>query len=124
MGDTTTWLELSRLGKIGCIHKALATKNMLPESASSSQDPQKLLRFFLAGRDLNLHYLTKYPVSAEVERTVREKLALGLLYHAHAPVTLKARRCQEYVAQRGAPAGDHVGFSGNPFSSAQRLSRP
>jgi glycosyltransferase involved in cell wall biosynthesis len=103
MGDTTTWLELSRLRKVGCIHKALATKNMLPESASSSQNPQKLLRFFLAARELNLHYLKKYPVSAEVERTVREKLALGLLYHAYnaGDVEKAQEMYQDYVAQRG-----------------------
>jgi glycosyltransferase involved in cell wall biosynthesis len=103
MGDTQRWLELSRLGKVGCIHEALATKNMLCESASSSQDARKLLRFFLAGRELNFHYLQKYPVAAEVDRAVREKLALALLQHGYEacdPAVADAM-FQDYVAQGG-----------------------
>jgi glycosyltransferase involved in cell wall biosynthesis len=83
MGDTQMWLELSRLGSVGCIHESLATKNMLRESASSSDNPMKILSFFLAARRLHLHYLRKYPVSAEVERCVRRKQALALLRHAY-----------------------------------------
>src|SRR5688572_1039187 len=33
MADTQLWLELSRLGKVGCIHEPLATTNILLESA-------------------------------------------------------------------------------------------
>jgi glycosyltransferase involved in cell wall biosynthesis len=103
MGDTQRWLELSRLGSIGCIHEALATKNMLAESASSSRDAHKLLRFFLAARELHFHYLKKYPVSAEVNRAVREKLASALLQHAYQacdPAVADAM-FEDYVAQGG-----------------------
>ena len=103
MGDTQRWLELARLGKAGCIHETLATKNMLCESASSSQDARKLLRFFLAARELHFHYLEKYPVSAEVNRAVREKLASALLGHAYRacdPAAADAMS-EDYVAQGG-----------------------
>jgi glycosyltransferase involved in cell wall biosynthesis len=82
MGDTQLWLELSRLGKVGCIHEPLATTNVLLESAGQSQDRRKRLKFYLKGRELKLHYLKKYPVSPELERKVREKLAWVLLHHA------------------------------------------
>jgi glycosyltransferase involved in cell wall biosynthesis len=101
MGDTQRWLELSRLGNVGCIHEALATKNMLAESASSSQDARKLLRFFLAARELHLHYLNKYPASAELNRAVRKNLALALLHHAYQacdPLVADAMY-EDYVAQ-------------------------
>jgi hypothetical protein len=103
MGDTQRWLELSRLGNVGCIHEALATKNMLAESASSSQDARKLLRFFLAARELHFHYLEKYPVTAEVNRAVREKLASALLQHAYQacdPAVADAMY-EDYIAQDG-----------------------
>ncbi|HXG47667.1 MAG TPA: glycosyltransferase, partial [Methylomirabilota bacterium] len=83
MGDTQRWLELARLGRVGCIHESLATTNVLPESAGQSRDPRKRLRFYLAARELKLHYLAKYPVAPELARTVRERLALVLLQHAH-----------------------------------------
>ena len=103
MGDTQRWLELSRLGNVGCIHEALATKNMLNESASSSRDARKLLRFFLAARELHLHYLEKYPVGAEVDRAVREKLASALLQHAYEACdsAVADTMFEDYVAQGG-----------------------
>jgi len=82
MGDTQRWLELSRRGKVGCIHESLATTNVLLESAGQSQDQRKRLRFYLKGRDLKLHYLEKYPVDPDLARAVREKLALILLHQA------------------------------------------
>jgi glycosyltransferase involved in cell wall biosynthesis len=105
MGDTQRWLELSRLGKVGCIHEALATKNMLGESASSSRDMRKLLHFFLAARELSLHYLQKYPVSNEVDRAVRKKLALALLQHAYdaRDAATAEKMHSDFVAQNGSP---------------------
>jgi glycosyltransferase involved in cell wall biosynthesis len=83
MGDTQRWLELSRLGSVGCIHEPLATTNVLTESAGQSANPQKRLKFYLAARELHLHYLKKYPVDAELDRRVRERLSLILLQHAY-----------------------------------------
>lgn len=82
MGDTQRWLELARLGKVGCIHEPLATTNVLPESAGQSQDVAKRLKFYLSARELKLHYLKKYPVADEVAREVRKRLDLILLKQA------------------------------------------
>ncbi len=127
MADAQRWLELSRLGKVGCIHEALATKNMLSESASSSQDSRKLLRFFLAARELHCHYLEKYPVTAEVNRAVREKQAAALLHHAYQacdPAVADAMY-QDYAAQGGRSMW-RVGWLrwGSRSSLRQRLVAP
>jgi len=82
MGDTQRWLELSRLGKIGCLHEPLATTNVMLESAGQSQNPKKRLKFYLKAREIKLVYMKKYPVAPEIERAVREKLDLILLRHA------------------------------------------
>ncbi|MGD0348731.1 MAG: hypothetical protein ABSB84_00210 [Verrucomicrobiota bacterium] len=76
---------------------------MLCESASSSRDSRKLLRFFLAARELHFHYLEKYPVTAEVNSAVREKLASALLQHAYRacdPAVADAMY-KDYAAQGG-----------------------
>jgi glycosyltransferase involved in cell wall biosynthesis len=83
MADTQRWLELSQRGSVGCIHEPLATTNILPESAGQSRNPAKRLRFLLAARELQLHYLTKYPVSPEVDHGVRRHLAWNLLQAAY-----------------------------------------
>jgi glycosyltransferase involved in cell wall biosynthesis len=82
MGDTQRWLELSRLGKVGCIHEPLATTNVLAESAGQSRDLRKRLRFYLKARELKLHYLKKYPIEPGLARIVREKVAFTLLQQA------------------------------------------
>lgn len=83
MGDTQRCLEVARLGKVGCIHEPLATTNLLPESASQSRDPNKALRFVMSGRALLLHYLSKYSVSPEIERSVRVRAARAVLWRAY-----------------------------------------
>lgn len=83
MADTQLWLECARRTKVGCIHEPLATTNVLPESAGQSRDPAKRLRFYLAVRDLKLHYLAKYPIPEPLARSVRAKISLVLLQHAH-----------------------------------------
>jgi len=105
MRDTQMWLELSRLGKVGCIHEPLATTNVLAESAGQSRDPLKRLKFYLAARKLQLHYLDKYPVAAEVDRVVREKLALTLLWHAFVSgnAAVADEMYSDFVARRGRP---------------------
>jgi hypothetical protein len=96
-------LELSRLGKVGCLHEPLATTNVLPESAGQSNDPRKRLRFYLAARQLQLHYLQKYPLDPVVARVIRERLALILLQHAYEandPAVAREMHA-DYLAQGG-----------------------
>jgi glycosyltransferase involved in cell wall biosynthesis len=105
MGDTQRFLELARLGKVGCIHEPLATTNYLPESATQSHDPGKRLRFFMAGRELKLQYLAKYPVSAELDRAIRQKQAwIGMQqgYEAGAAAFVDAMYV-EFVTHGGRP---------------------
>lgn len=103
MGDTQRWLELSRLGKVGCIHEPLATTNLLPESAGQSRNPKKRLKFYLAAREIKLVYMKKYLVAPEVERSVRQKQAAILLHHAFQAGDLTAARMlyADYLANGG-----------------------
>jgi glycosyltransferase involved in cell wall biosynthesis len=103
MGDIQRWFELSKLGKVGCIHEPLATTNVLPESAGQSRNPSKRLKFFLAARNLQLAYLDKYPVASHVRRSVREKLAMTLLWHAFVAgdPTVADEMYSDFVAQHG-----------------------
>lgn len=103
MGDTQRWLELARLGRVGCLHESLATTNLLPESAGQSRDPGRRLKFYLAARELKLHYLEKYPLPPEEDAFVREKLAMILLQHAHdaRDAAVAEAMYREYVSVRG-----------------------
>jgi Glycosyltransferases involved in cell wall biogenesis len=105
MGDTQRWLELSRRGKVGCIHESLATHNWLPESAGQSQDPQKRLKFYSAAREIKLHYLRKYPVAPEIDRAVKRRVASLLLNYAFQAADLDfARKLYlEYRSNGGTP---------------------
>lgn len=60
MGDYQTWVEFAYRSKVKYIDKSLATYNLLPESASKSQDVEKNIKFIINCRDINLHYANKY----------------------------------------------------------------
>jgi glycosyltransferase involved in cell wall biosynthesis len=60
MGDYQTWVEFAYRSKIKYIDKSLATYNLLPESASQSQDVGKNIKFLNNCMDINLHYANKY----------------------------------------------------------------
>lgn len=103
LGDTQRWLELSRLGKVGCVHESLATTTLLPESASQSRSPARRLKFFLAVRDLKLHYLKKYPLPEHLSNEVRRILTLALLRYAYfaADGAVATRLFEEYRQLNG-----------------------
>ncbi len=65
MGDTQLWLELARLSRVKYIDEKLATKNMLPESASCFKSTSKRLDFQRRANEMRFHYLKKYPISEE-----------------------------------------------------------
>jgi hypothetical protein len=71
MGDLQRWLEISRMAKVKYLSESLATYNTLLESASSSQDPNKALRFQLSAKEIRDHYLLKYDCPVEVARRTR-----------------------------------------------------
>jgi len=70
MGDTPRGLECARLAKVKYINEKLATKNMLPESASGSQDLSKVMDFWCKSNEMRSHYLRKYPISKELTSKV------------------------------------------------------
>lgn len=63
MGDTPKWLEFAQLSNIKYLDEKLATRNLLPESASRSKCPEKMLSFYIASNDMLFYYLKKYPIS-------------------------------------------------------------
>lgn len=63
LGDAQRWLELSRLGKVHYDPTPLATRRLLPESASQSRDGLKRLSFIRACGTLYYHYTRKYQCS-------------------------------------------------------------
>ena len=79
LGDLQMWLEISRLGKVICLPESLATHNMLPESATHSNNPYRELNFALSVKELIYHYIEKYPCSTEVEQTAKSSACLFVL---------------------------------------------
>lgn len=82
MGDTQRYLEIARRTKIKFVDESLATRNLLPESATQSRELHKKLRFSVSSKKLIYHYLDKYPVPACIDRQVRRAATRRCLYHA------------------------------------------
>jgi glycosyltransferase involved in cell wall biosynthesis len=97
MGDTQTWLEVSRLAKVKYMPVEFATRHDLSESASRSNDPQKMLRFVVSAKNLHEHYLEKYDCPAGMAAAIRLKHTQCALYYA-----FKALDRQEADRQRAA----------------------
>lgn len=70
MGDTPTWLELSRLTRFRYLDESLATYRVLSESASQSDDVQKVIRFEKACYELREYFMDKYGCDAKTRREV------------------------------------------------------
>lgn len=60
MGDTQTWIEIAARSKIFYIDESLATRNLLPESASRFKDSNKNVRFIANCKLMLFHYAGKY----------------------------------------------------------------
>ena len=84
MGDTQRFLEIARRTKFKYMDESLATRNLLPESATQSSDLQKKARFSASQKRLLYHYLDKYPVPDRIDRQVREAILKRRLYYAYA----------------------------------------
>ena len=82
MGDTQRWLEYAHRSKVTCIHESLTTRNFLPESASRSRNPRRVLDFYLAGKRLIDHYLEKYPVGRETLLEAKSQIGLQVMKKA------------------------------------------
>ena len=84
MGDTQLWFELARMAPVKFFPESMATYQVLPESASNSQNPDRLLKFRLKAGKLILHYLNKYPVDPTLDRFVRRRTYKELMASAYA----------------------------------------
>jgi glycosyltransferase involved in cell wall biosynthesis len=84
MGDTQRWLEAARMGKVHYDPQVTATRRALPESATRSSNPERLLRFARSSRDLFEHYLAKYPSPPEAAYAARRRSAVAVLRCAFA----------------------------------------
>jgi glycosyltransferase involved in cell wall biosynthesis len=83
MGDTQRYLEIAHRSGIDYLPVSTATRNLLPESATQSQDLARKARFVAAGGDMTLHYLEKYPVPERYDRQVRRWVHLRNLEYAY-----------------------------------------
>lgn len=79
LGDLPMWLDLSRRTSFHYIDEALASYRMLRESASRSEEPEKVKAYQLSAIDLRLYYLDKYPPGNRVRGQILRYLAKRLL---------------------------------------------
>ncbi len=59
-GDTLRWVSISRLADLHCINESLATYNVLPESASQSENDVSHLVFLITQNEICLYLAQKY----------------------------------------------------------------
>ena len=83
--DTQTFLEICRISKVRLIDESLATYNVLPESAWQTDDRHKKIQRLRAAYRMQLHFVRKYSLPAEVEMRIRRghnSLLLALAFSA------------------------------------------
>lgn len=73
MGDTCRWAEVSQFGAVAYLEESLATRRVLVESVSHSQDVKKVLRFAKSGLEMMLHLMAKHGLSEAKEREFRRR---------------------------------------------------
>ena len=67
MGDTQAWAEMSLWGKIHVFSESLATRQLLPESATQSSDPRKRLRFWISNSEMCIYLCEKHQIDAALK---------------------------------------------------------
>jgi glycosyltransferase involved in cell wall biosynthesis len=99
MGDTQRWLEIARRGKIKYFPEATATRQVLLESATQSQNPERVLRFALSNMDVYDHYIKKYGCPPDIKKATKARCAFYVLTSAYAASNVPASRIglAEYV---------------------------
>jgi glycosyltransferase involved in cell wall biosynthesis len=83
MGDTQRWLEMARRGRIKCLLEVTATHLILPESASQSRDPSRVLRFVRSAKSVLDHYIAKYGCPPEIRAAAVARSGMGVLRCAY-----------------------------------------
>jgi len=68
MGDTPRWLELAMKGAFRYIDEPTAVFRRLPESASRSNDMNRLAQFTIKGIELRRYFAAKYPQAVDTAK--------------------------------------------------------
>ena len=68
MGDTPRWAEILMRSRVHYFADALATHNILPESAAHSQSPVRQQRFYASNKEMRVYLAKKYKLPQEVIR--------------------------------------------------------
>jgi len=71
MGDTQLWAEIATVAGVHRIPESLATHNITDESATSSKDIKKRLRFLISVSELCLYLYDKYSDKYNIPLSVR-----------------------------------------------------
>ncbi len=66
MGDTQLWAEISLYARLHRINTSLATRNILPESATQSRDMSKVLRFWVSNSEMCVYLCDKHNLNKEI----------------------------------------------------------
>lgn len=104
MGDTTRFLEIARRSAVHYMPISTATRNLLPESATQSQNIARKAAFIARCAKVTLHYLEKYPVEDRYDRQVRRWVYLRELEYAYLCRDAdRARTAEKAMEERGIP---------------------
>jgi glycosyltransferase involved in cell wall biosynthesis len=127
MGDTQRWLELARRGQVKYLPMISATWRQLPESASQSRSPERMMRFALSFKDLLDHYIAKYGCSPAAKDAAVRSCTIRILRYAYeaGEPSVARKMLREYLAL-GIPR-DPLAFlycAGSYSTWMRRMTRP
>lgn len=98
--DLPIWLELSKHSLVHYIPESLATYRLLAESASRSNNYEKLHAFHLSVYDVRRHYLIKYNMPHDLKRELEINFNLMLLSDSYSLGDSKmAREAKAFLDQ-------------------------
>ena len=83
MGDLPRWLEISRITKFKYIDENLATYNVLPESASRSENLHKQNRFYLSILDVIFYFANKYNCTEKLDKAMIARYKNKILAYSY-----------------------------------------
>jgi hypothetical protein len=108
MGDVQVWIEIAYRMKVKYMPESLATRHLLPESASRTGDIEKIVGFMRNARTIHLHYADKYGVNdtLKLKKKIVESHDKWLIRFAcRTGDTELAAEIREDARKYGAPLG-------------------
>ena len=82
LGDHQRWLLLARVSTVRFINESLATRNVLAESQTHSNDIDKVIRVLESLYSLKMHFWQKFHCDENVARTIRQRHYNAILMEA------------------------------------------